>query len=406
MTYAVLDVETTIFQKGTPYADCNRLCLVGLRIDGHNSVYDIEYSSTPYDEQLRELTALLYSVDCIVGFNLKFDLGWLARYGIFLPTNTRVFDCQLAEFILDSQRLPFSSLNDCLSKYGLGSKSDVVERNYWDLGIDTPVIPMEVLYPYLETDLEKTDELYLQCLSNMRPSGRESLFSLHMQDLRVLQEMEFNGIQFDWATMEQKALEAEQELGNINEQIRSYVPSSFREQFNANSGDHTSALLYGRDIQWREGTPYLHTYKTGPRAGKSESRYKWNDHIEHFPRLVDPPEGSELKKHGFFSVDEETLKSIKTTRHSRVLVEALLRRSKVEKLLSTYYRGIPAHREKYDWADGKVHGTYNQCRAITGRLSSEKPNMQNLPEELNQYIITRFDIGSAKISTLETVNVV
>lgn len=386
----MLDVESTIFQKGNPYSERNRLCLVGIRVDSVNHIFMVEYDDSPYAESLVAIASLLHNVDCIVCFNAKFDLGWLARYGIVIPPHVRIFDCQLAEFILDSQRTPFPSLNSTLAKYSLGAKLDIVEREYWALGIDTPSIPLDILHPYLETDLEKTDALYQTLLLRMEQSQR-ALIGLHMSDLRVLLEMEYNGLLFDWVGMERASEEAGKELEAIDAQILTYVPSAFREQFNAGSGDHLSALLYGGTIEWRKGTAHQRTLKTGPRAGESVLGYRWEECTTVFPRLVTPPDGSGLKKDGFFSVDEETLKSIRHSgRPSRLLVGSLLERSRLEKLRGTYFRGIREHLEEYDW-NRFIHGTFNQCRVITGRLSSEKPNQQNFPEILSQYIVSRFD---------------
>lgn len=388
--YGVLDVETTIFQKGNPYAARNKLCIVGLRIEGKNYTFKIEYDSEPYGSLLSDLARALASCHTIVGFNCKFDLAWLNRYGISLSPSQRVFDCQLAHFILTSQQHPFPSLNDVLGVYNLGSKLDIVEREYWDLGIDTPAVPLDLLTEYLHTDLEKTDDLYRTLSPIMERQGLGPLVRLHMQDLRVLLEMECSGLVFDWSAMEREARAVEAELKSIDEAFREHVPSDFRDAFNPQSGDHLSALLYGGSITTSIGSPYNHTFKSGPRSGESVTRYRWRETTHTLPRIVKPPEGSGLAKDGFFSTDEETLKSIETDKASRVLVNAILRRATLEKYLGTYLRGISAHIEKYDWQDQRIHGTFNQCRVITGRLSSEKPNQQNFPDEISKFIVTRF----------------
>lgn len=394
--YAILDVESTTFEKGNPFAQKNKLCLIGLRLcyednTRENCIFKIEYDQEPYGETLELLARLLNTCSTIVGFNLKFDLSWLARYGIRLNRDQRTFDLQLVYFINDYQRTPFPSLNMCLDHFNLPHKSDVVVREYWDLGIDTDKVPLDVLTQYLLTDLERTDELYLEILGlQERIPSFGALFRLHMWDLRVLLEMESNGLLFDWKAMGAEASIVEKQLKELNAQICAYVPESFREYFNANSGDHLSALLYGGDIQWRKGTQYQHKYKTGPKSGTIELRNKWENRTQHFDRLVEPIEGSGLKKEGYYSVDKQTLKSLKTDKVSRILVEHLLSRANAEKLLGTYYHGLPKILEKYDWQDGYIHGTYNQCRVLTGRLSSEKPNQQNRPESVDRFVISRF----------------
>ena len=390
MTYAVIDCESTFFQKGNPFSYQNRLCLVGVRINGINEIIPIEYDPThPYSEGLTRLGELINSVSTVVLFNAKFDLNWLARYGVFIPDTCLVFDCQLVEFILGNQRPAYPSLDWCLSKYGLGSKSDVVRTEYWEKGIDTDHIPIDILNEYLNGDLLKTDELYIRLQSEMvRESAKTNLIQLHLSDLRVLQEMEFNGQRFSWDSIADAQILASEELREIDDKIKEYVPADCRAIWNANSGDHLSILLYGGVLRGKRAMPYQRIYKTGPNAGQSISANKWENYEYIFPQLVKPIKGSELKKDGFFSTDEETLLSLSKP---KALLRLLLRRAELAKLIQTYYLGLPGIRDKYDWQDGLLHGTLNQCRVITGRLSSEKPNQQNFPKELNEYIISRFN---------------
>src|SRR3990167_7650932 len=176
MTRRILDVETTIFQKGHPFADCNQLCLVGIRSLGHNEIYEIEYSGSPYGEQLARIDTILRDTSELVVFNAKNELHWLKRYGI--DVTCPIFDCQLAAFILSNQRVRFPSLDGEAARLGLGQKIDVVKREYWDKGIDTPDIPKDILWPYLEQDLSLTDKVVLQQESALKESGRLSLFRL------------------------------------------------------------------------------------------------------------------------------------------------------------------------------------------------------------------------------------
>ena len=388
MSYAVIDVESTIFQKGNPFADCNRLCLIGIRTDALNTIIQVEYDQTlPYADGLNKARELINSVDTVVLFNAKFDLNWLARYGIILPFSTRVFDCQLAEFILGNQRPAYPSLDYCLAKYNLGSKLHNIANTYWANGIDTPQIPLGELTEYLNEDLRQTDALYNRQLGSISKE-KQRLFDLQCQDLRILQEMEFNGQLFNWNQLAVAQTNVEKELGEIDVRIRcEWLPEQTKEIFNIDSGDHLSCLLYGGMLRGKRASPYKRIYKTGSRAGETVDANRWEPYEYVFKRLVQPRQGSELKKDGFFSTDEETLLSLPKP---KPLLRLLLRRAELAKLTQTYLRGLPSIRNKYDWKDGFIHGTFNQCRVITGRLSSEKPNQQNYPEELNKYIITRF----------------
>src|SRR3990167_136189 len=172
-TYAVIDIESTIFAKGNPFSYRNKLCLAGVRTNALNEIIQVEYDSTlPYAEAITRLKYLVGSVDTLVLFNAKFDLNWLARYGITVPYSVRIFDCQLAEFILGDQRPAYPSLDYCLAKYNLGAKLDIVERDYWSRGIDTPEVPLEILTEYLNEDLRLTDELYQRQLRELAGAAK------------------------------------------------------------------------------------------------------------------------------------------------------------------------------------------------------------------------------------------
>ena len=144
MSYLVLDVETTISNKGNPFDKSNKLCMVGIMAAEELAIFDIEYSVDPYKESLDRIQLAVDKCDVLVGFNIKFDLHWLARYGITFA-NKRIWDCQLTEFILRSQTQSYPSLNGVAEYYDLGSKLDEVKENYWKNGIDTNKVPKDIL---------------------------------------------------------------------------------------------------------------------------------------------------------------------------------------------------------------------------------------------------------------------
>ena len=124
--------------------------------------------------------------DVLVGFNIKFDLHWLQRYGIDFKTK-RVWDCQLVQFIIMNQSNPYPSLNGTAEYYELGTKLDEVKENYWKNGIDTDKIPYDILDEYLKQDVELTYSVFIE--QHDLTQGKERLISLHNQDLLVLQDM-------------------------------------------------------------------------------------------------------------------------------------------------------------------------------------------------------------------------
>lgn len=371
MTYLVLDVETTTFQKGNPFSRCNKLVVVGI---GNYLGMDKEVIQKELD-----------STKLLVGFNIKFDLHWLRNYELDF-SSVNVWDCQLAAFLLSGQSTPCPSLNDVSELYNLGSKLDVVSAEYWGKGIDTDQIPQEVLYEYLQQDLLLTERVYnhQRKLFESEPQLYK-LFRLQCQDLLVLQEMEYNGMLFDVVSADKQAVIEEQRQLEIEKELKEGyedIPINFQ------SRDHLSCYLYGGTIVDEARMP-VGIYKTGAKVGLP--RYKIVEYKYELPQLIKPPKGSELKKKGYYATDEGTLRSITTSKQARHKLDLILERSKSSKLIGTYYRGIPELIREMDWPDGTIYGNFNQCVATTGRLSSSRPNLQNFAGEVDKLLISRYE---------------
>jgi DNA polymerase I-like protein with 3'-5' exonuclease and polymerase domains len=378
-----IDVETTTSNKGNPFDQTNKLCYIG--IPGY--CYSIEYDSSPFRDNLSAIQTAINDCDLLVGFNIKFDLHWIKKYGLDFSTK-RIWDCQIAHFIITGQKHRYPSLNDVAEYYGLGTKLDEVKEVYWKNGIDTPDIPREILEEYLTQDIDLTHKVYLKQMEYLKDKSLLArLISLHNQDLLVLQEMEFNGLVFDESESLQLAKETNVTIEELNSILYSYHNC---DGFNPNSNDHVSCLLYGGNVKLNRRVAIGH-FKTGPRAG--EVKEKWEEYLVALPRLVKPLKGSELAKEGFYATNEQTLKSLRGNKKAKEIIGLLLKISELNKRVGTYYQGLPNLRQKNNWPVGKVHGQLNQCVASTGRLSSSKPNLQNFDKEIKILFKSRFDKG-------------
>jgi DNA polymerase I-like protein with 3'-5' exonuclease and polymerase domains len=400
----VLDVESTTKAKGHPFHYENTLCYVGLSDGSNTHLYDIEYSGDPYHLALNEIKDKIESSDLLVGFNIKFDLHWIRRYidDIKFPP---VWDCQLAEFLLSKQTTPYPSLDSAATKYNLGTKLDTVATEYWDNGIDTPSVPKVILEEYLQQDLVLTHKLYLKQREHLRSSA---LFRLHCSDLLTLQEMEYNGMLYNTTLSKTKGDEYGAAIELLDGELKHLLASP---TLNLSSSIHLSAALYGGTYRYFATVPTLRILKDGTeKAGTREGVIE----VE-LPRLVDPLprtetlptskyKGSELeyenkkriaaKKLPYirsYSVDKETLRTLKCKGKAKEVIGLLLRRSEMEKLQSTYFWGIPKIMEERGWKDNILHGQFNQCVAVTGRLSSTKPNLQNQSGDVKYLFESRYE---------------
>jgi len=383
------DVETKTINKGNPFTASGKLISYSVKTDDYPTAFHY------YDvlDFLEDLRSAMEQATLIIGFNVKFDLHWLSRYKIRPPEKCRVWDCQLAEFIITGQKGSYPSLDECCEKYGLGQKDDRIAE-YWAMGVDTPDIPREELETYNNRDVELTYLLREAQLKVM--SEKQIRLCMMGLDLLVLQEMEENGVKFDSELCKQKAIEAEVELKTITEELLKYSPTP---DINLDSGQQLSCLLYGGKFDVDYITEEEAVYKSGPMKGTAYMKNVHNVVIYDCPKLFEPLPKSETKlkkKLGdeqitIYVTNEDTLKQLKAKdKWRKRLIELLLQRAELAKLLDTYYGKLPELLSKMEWGD-YLHGQYNQCVAATGRLSSSAPNMQNFSGDVDKLLISRYD---------------
>ena len=373
----VCDVETTTAAKGNCFNYNNRLVTIQLKCGDSPPIILTK-------ENFNESVAILAAASVVIGFNLKFDLHWLQRELGFKAQC--VWCCQLAEFIFSSQSWKYPDLNTTLLNYGFEPKLDVVKTEYWDKGIDTDEIPFDILAEYGAYDVEGTWNVFKKQVERFKTDkvNQFRLFRLHCNDLVVLQEMEFNGIVYDEASSKRRSQELLKQINHLEGQLNTFFDNT---PINFDSGYHVSSILYGGSISQDTRIP-VGVYKTGEKIG--QPRYKIIVNEFKYERLVEPLKGSELKKEGYFSTDEPTLLSLKADKNVKTVIKWLLERGKIIKLRSTYLDGLPNTIEKMGWNPDMLHSNLNQCVASTGRLSSTKPNQQNLPKEAKQFCVSRF----------------
>lgn len=392
--YLIIDTENSGAQrnKAHPFDQKNKLLLLGLRRSGCTSIFDIEYTESPYGDSLRTLGEFLGNADLLVGFNIKYDLHWLRRYlgpeasRRWLSGGIKIWDCQLAEFLLSNQTLQYPSLADTCLLRRVPLKKDTL-KEYLGQGLDVSDIPLLELTEYLEGDLVSTEELFLKQVDLIREAGLWNLFRLQCQDLLVLADMEYNGMKYDLEKSKSLAQVCQVEEDELARSLSGLVDPEIAPHINWNSGDHLSAILYGGrisfDVRHENGV-----YKSGRNVGKPRYRIETIEYV--FPQLVKPLQGSELKKDGFYKTDIDTLKGIKAKGVAKQIVNTSLRLSELSKLRGTYYEGIPKKFDEYGWEDNLVHGQLNQCVAVTGRTSSSNPNGQNITSDVKECFVSRY----------------
>lgn len=377
------EASGAIRNKGHPFDPRNKLVSFGVYDDLGYLGSIVDRDSHPYGDILRKFVARIQRADLLVGFNIKYDLHWMKRYGI-LFAGKKVWDCQIAYFLLNAQRAKYPALDDALAKYQLEQKLSEVHE-YWKNGVDTDQIPPEVLLEYMEHDIKSTYAVYCHQVEEIRKAGLEKLMYLCCADLLVLQEMEWNGMKYDTQLSLKRADELRRKESELLSQCNEIIGCDF---INWESPKQISAILYGGKIETETREP-IGTYKTGLKAG--QPRYRIITTTHEFPRLVEPLPGTELKNEEQFATDEPTLSQLKTTGKAAELVERILKLARLQKLIGTYYQGLVDKFAELGWEDNTIHHSLNQCVAVTGRLSSTKPNLQNNDPEVKDCFRTRYE---------------
>jgi DNA polymerase I-like protein with 3'-5' exonuclease and polymerase domains len=368
------DYETNTFAKGNAHSLQGKAVCLGIKLN--------EEKTNCFFFPTNISNWWFTNPDLVVAFNAKFDLLWNKKLGY--PPPKQVWCCQLAEYMLDRQR-PYPSLEETAKNYGLSNKLDVVKLEYWDKGINTTEVPQTILSDYCIQDVDLTYAIYQNQLLQfqVRPTLFK-LFKLACQDLLTLVEMEWNGLKYDEELCASRVAECHEQRSAVLALLSSVYPGV---PINFGSNDQLSAFLYGgtivETVKQADGF-----YKSG--AKKGQVKYV-NKDIEYvLPRMVQPLPKSEMGKENIFSTAEGTLKKLKGP-FAKKYLPYIQQLSKLDKLIGTYYEGLPNLNKEMDWQPGYLFPGYNMCVTQTGRLSSSKPNGQNLAGDVSDIIVSRYN---------------
>jgi DNA polymerase I-like protein with 3'-5' exonuclease and polymerase domains len=384
-----LDAETRTHNKGHRFDPRNKLVSYAYKT-GFSDLHFKYFGDPDFNRAFGDVAE---SVTTAVGFNFKFDLHWCRTLGDF--SRLKIWDCQLAEHVYSGQKAQFISLNECLERYGLELKTDLV-KEMWDAGIQTDDIPIKLLQEYNEWDVRQTEQLFL--IQQQLLSDEQKILVYAMgEDLKVLAHIEASGLKFDTEGAQKRLEEFKANVATIEATLAQMLPVIEHGTFNWDSGDHLSCFLYGGTIEFDWFTSEDAVYKSGAKKGQEYQKNSW--HIERvvFEQRFVPLENTEIKKTKdkavdtrFYQTDSPTLASLKGNKQSKAVLDLLQKRSETQKVVEMLESLFKQFAVK-GWENNLVHGTYNQNVAITGRLSSTQPNMQNIPPEIEEFFVSRYD---------------
>jgi DNA polymerase-1 len=266
-----------------------------------------------------------------VAHNAKYDYIVLARYGLVVSPLT--FDTMLAEFIVEPASHNLGLKNLAFARLGeeMIHIEELIGKGKKQVTMD--MVAVESVAPYAAADAESTLRLMkIMEVELERVNGRKLLDQVEMPLVPVLADMEMTGVMLDVPFLKKMSDEMAKRLGEIEKQVF----ESVGKPFNINSTQQLSDVLFG--------------------------------HLK-----LEPPDKSKKTASGHYSTSAEVLDAL---RGAHPVADWVLEHRELSKLKSTYLDALPA---AVDEATGRVHTSYSQAGAVTGRLSSNNPNLQNIP---------------------------
>lgn len=266
-----------------------------------------------------------------VAHNAKYDTIMMTRYGIHVTPLT--FDTMIAEFIVDPGSRNLGLKN--LAYVRLGEEMTNIEEliGKGKKQISMAEVEVGAAAAYAAADAETTLRLMPPLREDLeRVGGMKLMEEIELPLITVLADMEMSGILLDlpfFASM------AEELRGRLNE-IASQVFQSVGQEFNLNSTQQLSDVLFNR-------------------------------------LRLEPPNRGKKTASGHYSTSAAVLETL-SGKHE--VVNWVLEHRELSKLKSTYLDSLP---NAVNPTTGRVHTSFSQTGAVTGRLSSSNPNLQNIP---------------------------
>ncbi len=265
----------------------------------------------------------------IIGHNLKYDLQILKKYNINIKEN--VFDTMLAHYLLNPES---SHKLDVLSENYLNHKCIPIEDIIGKPGVNQKKmteLPPKDIYMYACEDADITFRLKNIFEKDLKKNNLSKLFyDLEIPLMFVLCEIEDNGVKIDIEFLSKMSQLLTKKIKETEKSIYKIAG----EEFNVSSPKQLGVILFDK------------------------------------LKIDDKPKKT---KSGQYSTGEDIL--VKLSKKSKI-VSLVLEYREYKKLLSTYVDALP---QMISPKDNLIHTDYAQAVTATGRLSSNKPNLQNIP---------------------------
>ncbi|HUX55791.1 MAG TPA: DNA polymerase I [Bacteroidales bacterium] len=264
-----------------------------------------------------------------IGQNMKFDIQVLANYGI--EVKGPMFDTMIAHYLLEpDMRHNMNLLSETYLSYSpVHIESLIGEKGHNQKNMRS--VPADKLREYAVEDADVTLQLKKLFEPRIESEGlRDLANNIEMPLIAVLAEMERNGVKLDQEDLKAITINLREDIISLEKEIYSLAGT----EFNISSPKQLGDILFIR---------------------------------------LKLDENARVTKTKQFITNEEILQRL-TGKHP--IIDKVLEYRGLKKLLSTYVEALPL---LVNDRTGRIHTSFNQAVASTGRLSSNNPNLQNIP---------------------------
>jgi DNA polymerase-1 len=326
------------FDTETTGIDANQAELVGLSfsVKAHEGFYvPVPKEQNEAKQLVNEFKTVLENPNIKkIGQNIKYDLILLKWYGI--EAKGVYFDTMLAHYLIEPElRHNMNYMAETMLGYAPVSIETLIGKGKNQLSMRD--IAVEKVKDYAAEDADVTFQLF-EVLDNEinKNDVRKLLEEIEMPLVQVLTDLEFEGIRIDAHFLANYAKDLDKEIKEIEQKIYEAAGKTF----NASSPKQVGEVLFDHlkiPYRWKK-------------SSKSEQ----------------------------YSTDEEKLTELS---YEYPIAGLILDYRSVTKLQNTYVEALP---RMINPRTGRVHSSFNQALAATGRLSSNNPNLQNIPIRTQQ----------------------
>ena len=264
-----------------------------------------------------------------IGQNLKYDIKVLRKYNVIVKG--QLFDTMLAHYLINpDMRHNMDVLAETYLNYTPVSITELIGKKGKNQ-LSMRDVPVDQQTEYAVEDADVTLQLKQLFTTELEDANTEKLFNeIEVPLLRVLADMELEGINLDANFLKSLSSDLDRDIQELEKRI--YEEAG--ETFNIASPKQLGEILFGK------------------------------------MKLIDKPKKT---KTGQYSTAEDVLSYL--AKDHAIIADVLNYRG-LAKLKSTYVDALP---EQVEPTTGRVHTDYMQTVAATGRLSSNNPNLQNIP---------------------------